>query len=315
MSTLINIRIKGVPGIYPVYAYEDKIVTATRPIRTGYFRTMIVTDKPYSLPDDPLKMVRTAQALVYDKYEITLYVHESMPVGLLEVAGFVIIEFPDGTYHIAKIISMSDGERLAGTAKFKYVVTYADTNDENYGDRQMPIVDILESKKLYTDDRYVTTQLNSIEFKVPQELPGDDNEFRNAYVGVYPLTEPFQDGFIQPYRYKILTALNIEKVTVTEDPRSARDGSNQLKVSRFNYFKGIEFKAYVKETEANILMRYLPMCWGNGGKTMIYDRINGLNYTAIEPTFATVERLKDSPDLYVVNIIMKYANIDFTPFA
>ena len=158
---IVEIKISGLPGIFPSADYVGKLSTFLRVIAIGTHSERIVTDKAFRTIYDPNYTERQVQNVTYNKYKIRILANEYLRADRIEHAKYAYVTTQDGVTHKMKILNVARRAEQ-NTELTYYELEYADVNPENYKNGTLPINNFLESEQLRTE--YEDDQLEKISY-------------------------------------------------------------------------------------------------------------------------------------------------------
>ena len=276
-NSIVEIKISGLPGIFPSADYAGKLNTFLRVIARGTHSEKVVTDKAFRTIYDPNYMERQVQNVTYNKYMIRILANEYLRADRIEHAKYAYVTTQDGITHKMKVLNVSYRAEQ-NTELGYYEIEYADTNPQNYKDMMLPINNFLESEQLR--EEFEDDQLEKISYSYN---PGGGGG--TALFGWF--TELLFESDILKVEEESEKVQGIDRIT--------RSDLTKVQTARF----------YLTTDQKNLMLATLP--WADDvqliGKSGTWD--------AVERIIPEVDPV--GIDLWQITIVLKYSVQNYYP--
>lgn len=125
----MKIEISDIPGYYNT-DYREQLYVNARAVNAYKESEIIESDEKFKIKNDNNYKTRKIQSIFYDKYSIEFITTENIDVGILEIAGKIYITQSSGEIHNAKIINLTEPEKIQDSSFLKYTITYIDIDSK-----------------------------------------------------------------------------------------------------------------------------------------------------------------------------------------
>lgn len=268
-NNIVEIKISGLPAIFPSTEYVGKLNTFLRVISIGTHSDKFITDTPFRTIYDNNYMERPIQSLTYNKYKIRIMANEYLRADRIEFAKYGYVVTQDNVTHKMKVLNVSL-ENVGDTELGIYVIEYADINPVNYKNQKHPINNYLEHDQI--QEEFTTAQLELLEYSYQPEVGSAFNyQFYTELLFEYDVAAPKE-----------------EKEEVSGIERVTRSDISGLKKARF----------YLTTADKNLLAPTLPT-----SATVKLIGSSG-SHTALERIIPEIQPV--GIDLWQIDITMKY---------
>jgi hypothetical protein len=245
MNKVTQIQVSGLSGVFPAFAWTDRLYSENRVIKDGLHEEKWFTEDKIKIVGSDFYDNRLIQSISYNKYKLWIQAKESANIGLIELAASVIITLKDGEIHHAKVLSV-DVSDVQNTPNKLYIISYYDFNIENYHYKQ-PVNEYM--KRAVLQERYTQFQVTHLQIIQTGDYFADLIPFGN--------------------NYQLWTNIGHVKYTTKPEVTSAKvDGVEvpSRSVSQDVY----RLLFYTNETDAKILEKYGPRVDGFDIRGHIY---------------------------------------------
>ena len=291
-NVVVQIKISGLPTIFPSFSYIDKMYTLHRVIRLGYNNEVFVTEDRWQTITDPNFRERTVQIVAFEKYKLRIQANEYLNADLIRFAKYVYIVTQDGVTHKAQVTDVQY-DKIDNTEFGFYNIEYIDINPQNYKDLKFPVNDFLESSQLLNE--YSESQLIKLTLTDSNTTPFAstiDSEW--FFIQNTPIGGTAKNKFFTELLPK-------EDVPKSEEQVSEVNGINVQ--TRSTTFRLLHARFYMKHEAKNIIQKYIDKV-----DTVILTTPQG-NFQAIERIIPEISAVAN--DLYQVDIKLKYQKLDY----
>ncbi|MDT8303085.1 MAG: hypothetical protein RQ760_16520 [Sedimentisphaerales bacterium] len=287
-SSIIKIKIAGLPAIFPAADFVGRWNTYDRVILIGNHSEVVETDEAFRTIYDNNYQTRKVQSVTYDKYLLRIPANEYWRIDLIEHAKFITITTHDEIEHNAIVLNVNYTKE-EGTELGVYEIEYADKNPQNYKNQSLPINNFLEHNNLQNE--YELDQLVRLTMHNSETIDSEFTELTTVPIGGDP----------NLYYYSEL----LPEFVIPEIKEESEEVNGVEKVTRSSGSRAMRARFYLQTDEKNQVAKYLQRCstvalrfpWGERSAT---ERV----VPEIQPV---------GVNLFQVDIVMKYETTNYYP--
>lgn len=287
-----QIRIKYIPAIFPNYNFEDRKYVDYRIVKLPEKNiTKILTDSHYTKINELITKSQLVQTIVYEQYEIELFIHENIGIDYTKIAGQVTFITDEGDIYNAEVISINYDK--VESSYFYHVILrfYAISNDtdaiSNYCD------------ETFISNVYGLANVNNLTLQLKKNIDTLDFEGGSTFK-IYNIFKP-----------------TFERLELKIEEQKLDNGSNLIVNSQDCQVLRTTF--FVDETTKNLFKKYAKRAFhissGSPVGVTFYDKTTDTTYTATMPLDYEISNNKELINLYEIKIEIKYDLINFYHFA
>jgi len=288
LNKVTQVHISELSGVYPSLAWTDRLYSENRVIKDGLHDEKWLTEEKLQIVGTDFYDNRLIQSITYNKYKLWIQAKESANIGLIGVAGRVVITLKEGEIHHAKVLSV-DVSDVQNTPNKLYTISYYDYNLENYHFRQ-PVNEYM--KKIVLMEKYTASQVTRL--------------------AIHQMGNYFSDLTANGNYYTLWT--NIGHVRYVTKPEITGSKVNGIEVpSRSVSQEVYKLLFYTNQTDAMYLEKYGPRIDGFTLQADAYIYGVGTKQ-CITPLKVEISQVANAIDLWKCQVEVPTETIDYFHF-
>ena len=275
MADLSQIRISGIPAIFPASSFEDRIYIESRVIRNknASIEVVLTPEKFRTTDNQNSSNNLKVQTRYYDAYDLEFVFKESVNVNLVKIGERIVLYTDEGHALVVEFVSL-DVSNIDDTFNYLYTLTVREIKDNAEA-----ISNHLESDKVLSE--YTTKGANNLSF---------------------------YDGVSQINLWTIIQPIYLTQDPFYTDQATMPNGTTIITNDR--KYKVAKLRFYVKEDRKNWFLNNK-----NLRLTQILNLLGtGISYNAVKACDFDISN-ENLVDLYQMDVTFYYELINYDTFA